>query len=79
MYYVYDYSNLIGNSMSWKDSASKATIFGPNGSGSEVVPFDNGDLNGDRYFVVGCFSNSGYTGFNKIAQAMNSVTTFKCP
>ena len=78
MYFVVDYFEDL---ISWKDSAAKATIFGPNGSWSEVVPIvPSEDLTDAYYFVIGCFSNSGSTGFKKVAEAEKSLPSLKnCP
>ena len=64
-------------SLTWKDTAAKATIFGPNGSWSEVVPFV--DQTYDYYLVIGCFSNSDSTGFKKTAKAMNTMNAWDLP
>ena len=33
MYYVKDFSNKVGKTMSWKDSQAKGNLFAPNGGG----------------------------------------------
>jgi len=78
MYYVYDFSNKIGRTMSWSDSESKSTIFSPSGGGSTVVPYDSSAMNGERYFVVGCFGNAGYSDFRNVAKAANSISFTDC-
>ena len=37
MYYVKDFSNKVGKTMSWKDSQAKGNLFAPNGGG--MLPF----------------------------------------
>jgi len=75
MYYVYDYSNKIGRSMSWADSDAKGTVFGPNNGGTQIVPLDADQTDdGKRYFVIGCFDHTGYPGFVKVGQAATDST-----
>lgn len=78
MYYVYDFSNKIGRSMSWADSDSKSTIFSPSGGGSTVVPYDDDKKDGDRYFVVGCFGSAGYSAFSAKGKAASSISFANC-
>lgn len=79
VYYVYDFSNKIGRTMTWVDSEAKSTIFGPNGGGSAVVPFNNANMDGLRYFVVGCFDKRGFFGFEKVAKAVSNPAVSDCP
>merc|ERR1711997_1173278 len=78
MYYVYDFSNKIGRTMSWSDSESKSTIFSPSGGGSTVVPYDSSAMNGERYFVVGCFGSAGFSDFRNLAKPANSISFADC-
>ncbi len=79
MYYVYDYSNLIGRTMTWVASDAKANIFGPNGAGAKIVPLNTSDLDGKRYFVVGCFDSNGFTGFSTVGRSVDSPNVSNCP
>jgi len=79
MYYVYDYSNKIGRDMTWTQAAGKATVWGPNGGGNHEVPLAKDDLNGERYFIVGCFSSSGYGSFQKVGNSAGSPSYDQCP
>ena len=78
MYYVYDFSNKIGRSMSWLNSEAKSTIFSPSGGGSTVVSYDDDKLDGERYFVVGCFGSGGYSEFSAKGKAASSVSFANC-
>jgi len=78
MYYVYDFSNKIGRTMSWLNSDAKSTIFSPSGGGSTVVPYDSDKIDGERYFVVGCFGSGGYSEFSKTGKAVNSISFSDC-
>jgi len=79
LYYVYDYSNKIGRDMTWSQAEAKATVWGPNGGGSHVVPLAKNDLNGERYYTVGCFDSTGYASFQKVANSASSPTLSNCP
>lgn len=65
--------------MTWANSEAKSTIFGPNGGGSNVVPFNWQNTDGQRYFIVGCFDNRGFFGFSKVATAASSPDFSQCP
>jgi len=78
MYYVYDFSNKIGRSMTWLNSEAKSTIFSPSGGGSTVVPYDDDKLDGERYFVVGCFGSAGYSEFSAKGKAASSISFADC-
>ena len=78
MYYVYDFSNKIGRSMSWLNSEAKSTIFSPSGGGSTVIPYDDDKLDGERYFVVGCFGSAGYSEFSAKGKAASSISFADC-
>jgi len=78
MYYVYDFSNKIGRTMSWLNSEAKSTIFSPSGGGSTVVPYDSDKLDGERYFVVGCFGSAGYSEFSAKGKAASSISFTDC-
>ena len=78
MYYVYDYSDEIGTTMSWTDSEAQATIFGPNGGGSTVVPLEDDKLDKERYFIVGCFDSTGFPGFQKVGTPATEAKFSNC-
>ena len=78
MYYIHDYSNKIGRSMSWLDSQGISTIFSPSGGGSTVVPYDNNKINGKRYFVVGCFDSAGYPSFTVKGKTVRKIKFRHC-
>jgi len=80
LYYVFDFSNKIGSSMSWKESEGKSTIFSPSGGGSTVVTYDNVQIDdGKRYIVVGCFGSAGYSEFSAKGKATtNSPSLADC-
>ena len=40
MYYVKDFSNKVGKTMSWKDTQAKGNLFAPNGGGM-LLPLAN--------------------------------------
>jgi hypothetical protein len=78
MYYVKDFSNKVGKTMSWKDTQAKGNLFAPNGGGHVQVPFDDTEVDGGkRYFIIGCFDNTGYAGFQKVGQAATD-SSYKC-
>ena len=62
--------------MSWTDSGAKALIYGPNGTGSDIVQLSDDSKDGKRYFIVGCFVNGA---FQKVAQSTTSVSIDMCP
>ena len=78
MYYVYDYDDKIGKTMSWLNAGAKSTIYAPNGGGSKVVPIDSDKLDGARYFVVGCFGSAGYSAFSAKGKAATSISFADC-
>ena len=47
-------------------------ILSPSGAGSTVVPYDDDKKEGDRYFVVGCFGDAGYSAFSAKGKATST-------
>merc|ERR550532_1704215 len=80
MYYIYDYSQNVGmGSMSFSDSEGQSTIYGPNGSGHISVGLaDDKTSGGETYFIVGCFDNSGFSGFTSVGQTRPDSSLY-CP
>ena len=70
---------MIGREMTWTDSEAKATVWGPNGGGNHIVPLTKSDLNGERYFIVGCFDSNGYGSFQQVANSASSPSYSNCP
>jgi hypothetical protein len=73
-YYIKDYSKKIGTEgMSWKDSGAKVTIYGPEGKGEiEMMLDDTKKVGEEVYYFVGCFDNTYFDGFKKIAKTSKS-------
>ena len=73
-----DFSNKIGRSKSWLNSEAKSTISSPSGGGSTVIPYEDDKLDGERYFVVGCFGSAGYSEFSAKGKAASSISFADC-
>ena len=77
MYFINDFANRIGQDpLSWEESEAFVRIYGPNGAGVTNV-----ELNQNRnemFFVVGCFTNTGFNDFMNVEAYTDAISNI-CP
>ena len=74
MYYINNYSN--SSPLTWEQYEAFVMIYAPNGAGRTPV-----DINGngqEKFFIVGCFTSSGYSDFVFVEQYVDTITDI-CP
>jgi hypothetical protein len=70
VHYVNDYRQVInGDNITWSGSEGYAIIYGANNTGSKTIKLDD-NVSAGRYFVLGCFDDRGYLGYEKIAKVV---------
>jgi hypothetical protein len=72
LHYVNDFHQKIKKeNRTWSESEGYAIIYGPNNIGSKRINLDDKIIKG-RYFLLGCFNDKGYLGYNqKIAKVVD--------
>ena len=76
LHYVNDYHQVIKKqaveNITWSGSEGYAIIYGPNNIGSKRINLDDKVSKG-RYFLLGCFNEKGYLGYEKIARVVEDL------
>ena len=73
VHYVHDYRDDIdGQSKTWSDIKGSMRIYGAKNTGSTTIPLDD-NAKGGKYFVVGCFDDRGYSGYQTIAKVVEKL------
>ena len=73
VHYVNDYNNAIdGGSKTWSETKGSVRIYGANNTGSKTIPLDD-NAKGGQYFVLGCFDDRGYSGYQTIAKVVETL------
>ena len=74
MYYINDYLN--SSPLTWEQYETFVRIYAPNGAG--LIEHDMNGNGQEQYFVVGCFTNTGYSGFMFVGQYVDTISNI-CP
>ena len=75
VHYVNDYNgngNIDGVSKTWSDTKGSVRIYGAKNTGSKTIPLED-NANGGQYFVLGCFDDRGYLGYQTIAKVVEKI------
>ena len=75
MYYIDDFRN--NSPLTWEQYEAVVRIHGPNGAGLTQTVNLNGNGQ-EKYFVVGCFTNTGYSSFVHVGRYVDTITNI-CP